>query len=119
MTFLISSLTGYVKSPTVPWKHQRTNPPLENIVKKSNISFQWSRPLAPPPFLRSDFFDQKNDVVHPARIDLVSYQEKSNEHFDQTYRRLSRNHMFIKSKFEIYLPSSLFETFEFFKWKII
>lgn len=36
----MSSLTGSVKDWHVPWKHQRTMPPLENIVKRSNISWR-------------------------------------------------------------------------------
>lgn len=36
----MSSLTGSVKDWHVPWKHQRTMPPLENIVKRSNMSWR-------------------------------------------------------------------------------
>ena len=39
----MSSLTGRVKDWHVPWKHQRTIPPLENIVKRSNIAFSLPR----------------------------------------------------------------------------
>lgn len=37
ITLRMSSFTGSVKDWYVPWKHQRTIPPLENIVKRSNI----------------------------------------------------------------------------------
>ena len=86
MTFLISSFTGCVKSPTVPWKHQRTNPPLENIVKKSNIS-SLRTTRSSFSLIWSYSFDQQRDVntSSPNRI--------NNEFYDQIYRRLSSNHM--------------------------
>ena len=37
ITLLISSFTGKVNDWQVPWKHQRTIPPFEKIVNKSNI----------------------------------------------------------------------------------
>lgn len=37
ITLLMRELIAGVKSCDVPWKHQRTIPPLLNIVKKSNI----------------------------------------------------------------------------------
>lgn len=37
MTALISALTDEVKFWEVPWKHQRTIPPLLKIEKKSNM----------------------------------------------------------------------------------
>lgn len=42
ITLRMSSLTGSVKDWHVPWKHQRTMPPLENIVKRSNITWRIS-----------------------------------------------------------------------------
>ena len=42
ITLRMSSLTGSVKDWHVPWKHQRTMPPLENIVKRSNITLRIS-----------------------------------------------------------------------------
>ena len=46
ITLRMSSFTGSVKDWHVPWKHQRTMPPLENIVKRSNITTLFYRILS-------------------------------------------------------------------------